>query len=263
MEPNESSPTPPPASRFTRTATRTTGLVALAGLAAGGAFAAVSGISDASSSTPSTSTTATSATPNPTAGTTWPGTNHGGGFDGDRGFGGGGFGGGGGTITAINGSTVTLRTEQSTETVKTTSKTTYTKERVATSFAQLHVGDVVRVDAPRPTSATATPGTGTVTATGIDVVQPELTGRVTKIEAGTYTLVGRNGQLETVSTAGSTRYFDGSTKTTAASVKVGSYVVAEGSQDSLTHLSADVVGLLPKPAPGAHGGGFPGRFGPR
>ena len=175
------------------------------------------------------------------------------------------FGGAGGTITAINGTTLTLRTEQGTETVKTTAKTTYTKERVATTFAQLHVGDVVHVRAPRPTSATAMPGTGTVTATDVDVALPELGGRVTKIDAGTYTLSGRDGQILTVSTTGSTRYYDGSTKTTAASVKVGSYVRAEGAQDSLTHLSADVVGVMTKPGAGAHGGGFPGKnwSGPR
>ncbi len=249
MEPNDTSSTPPAPTRIRRSLSRTTGLVALAGLTTGGAFAAVSGISAASNSAPS-APAAAAATPSPAT----PGADHDWGVHGA-------FGGAAGTITAVNGTTLTLRTEQGTETIKTTASTTYTKERLTISFAQLRLGDVIRVEAPRPVRKTATPGTGTVTATQLDVVLPELSGRVSQINGGTYTVVGPGGQLRSVSSASGTRYYNGPTKTTAASVKVGTYIVAEGYQDSLTHLSADVITVAPKADPGfgPHGGPFPGR----
>ncbi|MDQ6936531.1 MAG: DUF5666 domain-containing protein [Actinomycetota bacterium] len=248
MEPNDTSSTPPAPTRSRRSLTRTTGLVALAGLTTGGAFAAVSGISAASNSAPSAP--ATTAAPFPAT----PDTDHGWGAHGP-------FGGSAGTITAVNGTTLTLRTEQGTETVKTTASTTYTKERLTISFAQLRLGAVVRVEAPRPMGKTATPGTGNVTATQLDVVLPEFSGRVSQINGGTYTVVGSGGQLRTVTATTGTRYFNGPTKTTAASVKVGTYIVAEGNQDSLTHLSADVITVASKEDPGfgPHGGPFRGR----
>ena len=163
-----------------------------------------------------------------------------------------------GTVTTVSGSTLTLRTENGTETVKTTSSTKYTKEQLTVTFTSIKVGDVVRVQVPRPTSATVTPGTGTVTATQVEVVLPRLSGRVTAVGSDRYTLVGQDGQLVTVTTTGGTRYYNGTTKTTAAAVKVGSRVVAEGSQSSLTALSADTVTVVTM-----QGGGWgPGGWGP-
>lgn len=261
-----------------RAVSRPAGLMMITGLAAGGGFAAVTGISSASNSpatnttaasAPATSTAAPTTTPSAPAAPGGPGGR--GGFGGHGGFGGpggpgghGGFGrggGGDGTVTAINGSTLTLRTENGTETVKTTSTTKYAKERQSTTFSQIKVGDVVRIAALRPTTAAAVPGTGTVTATEIDVVLPTLAGRVTAVAAGKYTVVGRSGELLTISVSSSTRYYDGTTKSTASAVKVGSRIFAEGAQDTLTHLNADTVTVLPKLVAGAgkHG---PGGWGP-
>ncbi len=261
-----------------RAVTRPAGLVLITGLAAGGGFAAVTGISSASNSAASTSTSTTTTAASTAAPTTTPSAPAGpggrggfgrhGGFGGPGGFGGfGGFGRGGGgqgTVTAISGSTLTLRTENGTETVKTTSATKYAKERQSITFAQIKVGDVVRIAAPRPTTATAVPGTGTVTAIGVDVVLPTLGGRVTAVAAGKYTVVGRSGALLTINVSSSTKYYDGTTKSTAAAVKVGSRIVAEGAQDTLTHLKADTVTVLPKLVAGAgkHGPGGWGPWGP-
>jgi hypothetical protein len=153
-----------------------------------------------------------------------------------------------------------LRTEAGTETVKTSSSTVYTKEMETIAFSQLRVGDIVDVAAGRPTAATSTPGTGTVTATRVEVVLPELSGRVTSIAGGLYTLVGPDGRILTVtSTPGTTRFYRGSSKSTASTVKVGSYIVAEGAQDSLTHLSADTITVIPTSgAAGPRTGGFAG-----
>lgn len=174
---------------------RATRLVAVTGFAVGLGFAASSVFAaspTASSSAPSgTSSTAPARNP----GTAPLGGKHGHGPKG-----------GGGTITAINGSTLSLRTEQGTETVTTSSSTTYTKEQQSISIGGLHVGDIVHV-AGTPTSTSATPGTGTVAATAVAVVQPTLAGRVASVSGGTLNLIGKDGRQFTVSVTGSTRYY--------------------------------------------------------
>ncbi|MGH9065795.1 MAG: hypothetical protein ACRDZQ_08885 [Acidimicrobiales bacterium] len=143
-----------------------------------------------------------------------------------------------------------------TEAVDTSSSTTYTKELQTISFSSLRVGEVVHVaGSPASTSSSSTstsstrpePGTGTVDAARVTVVEPSFAGRVASASDGTYTLVGRDGQLLTVTTTGSTRYYDGTTRTSSSAISTGSHVMAMGPQDSLTHLSADVVVLAPAP----------------
>ncbi|MHB1534931.1 MAG: DUF5666 domain-containing protein [Acidimicrobiales bacterium] len=221
-----------------------------AGLAAGASFAAMTGISAAAATSGTTggsgSTTAPAPGPGPLGLRGGPG-----GLGGPRGPGGPG---GGGTITAINGSTLTLRTENGTETVDTSSSTTYSKEMQSIAFSDLHVNDVVHVaSTPPSTPPTASkttptePGTGTVKATAVTVVEPSFTGRVQSVSNGTYTLVGRDGQLLTVGTTGSTRYYKGTSKASSSAISVGAHVMAEGTQNDLTHLSADVIAVMPTP----------------
>lgn len=183
-----------------------------------------------------------------------------------------GFGGmAGGTITQISGSTLTLRTEAGTETVDTTSATQYTRERQTIALSDLKVGDVVHVIPTAGAARPATPGTGTVTASRIVVVEPVLAGRVTAVDGDTVSLVGRDGRELTVTLTGATKYFNGAANADRSAVTVGSRIMAMGSQDSLTHLTAGVVTVLPAGSRAAGpmwrgGGGFPGgrpgRFGP-
>jgi uncharacterized protein DUF5666 len=172
-------------------------------------------------------------------------------------------GGRGGTITQISGTTLTLRTEQGTETVNTSGSTQYTKDRQSIAFSDLKVGDVVRVLPAAASAKPATPGTGTITASRIVVVEPMLAGRVTAIDGDTVSLVGRDGRELTVTLTDSTRYFNGAQGADRAAITVGSRVVAAGSQDSLTHLTASTVTVLPAGGGGAGpmGRGLPGRPG--
>jgi hypothetical protein len=243
----------------------------IGGLAAGTAFAAVTGVASASSSRAKSRGPAggrvAPAAPGP--GLPGPGAPAGsgpGGAPAGRGPGGGppgvGGPGGGGTITAVSGSTLELRTMNGTETVHTSASTTYSKEMATTRFSDLAVGDVVQVTGV-PASASAgsssrgsssappPPGTGAVDATAVMVVEPSFTGRVTSDSNGTLRLVGPDGQLLSVSTTGATRYYRGTSRTEASAISDGDHVVAEGAQTSLTHLTADVVALAPTPpAPG-------------
>jgi hypothetical protein len=152
---------------------------------------------------------------------------------------------------------LTLRTENGTETVDTSSSTTYSKELQIIHFSDLRAGDVVAV-APLPpggssasggTSSTPPqPGTGTVKAAAVTVIEPSITGRVTSSSNGTYSLVGPGGRLLTVTTTGSTRYYNSSMSGTSASaISSGDHVVAEGTQSDLTHLTADVIAVMPTP----------------
>jgi hypothetical protein len=172
-------------------------------------------------------------------------------------------GGGGGTITQISGSTLTLRTQQGTETVNTSGSTQFMRDRQSIALTDLKVGDVVRVMPDAASAKPATPGTGTITASRIVVVEPMLAGRVAAIDGNIVSLVGRDGRELTVTLTDATRYFNGAQGADRAAVTVGSHVVAAGSQDSLTHLTASTVTVLPAGGGGVGpmGRGLPGRPG--
>jgi hypothetical protein len=169
----------------------------------------------------------------------------------------------------MNGSTLTLRTENGTETVDTSSPTTYSAELQTINFSDLHVGDIVSIaplapvgggSSSRGSSSKPTPlGTGTVKAGSVAVVKPSITGRVTSSRNGTYSLVGPGGQLLTVTTTSSTRYYNSSmSKSSASAISSGDHVVAEGAQSDLTHLTADVIAVMPiPPTPPAPVAGLP------
>jgi len=169
------------------------------------------------------------------------------GFGGPSAFGGGFFGvgfcgGETGTVTKISGSTLTLRTISGTVTVTTTSKTTYSREDKTVKFGAVAVGDVVAVRGTRGSAPTAT---SPIAATAITIEVPSITGRVQSVSGDTVTLVTSDGQLDYVTLSGATTY-QGVRGATAsvASVKAGVYIVAQGSQVSLTTFTADDVQVL-------------------
>jgi hypothetical protein len=169
------------------------------------------------------------------------------GFGGPSAFGGGFFGGGlcggeTGTVTKVSGSTLTLRTISGTVTVTTTSKTTYSRENKTVKFGAVAVGDVVAVRGSRGASPTAT---SPIAATAITIEVPSITGRVQSVSGDTVTLVTSDGQIEYVTLSGATAYHGiGSATATSASLKAGVYIVAQGSQASLTTFNADSVQVL-------------------
>jgi hypothetical protein len=169
------------------------------------------------------------------------------GFGGPSAFGGGFFGGGfcggeTGTVTKISGSTLTLRTVAGTVTVTTTATTTYSRENEKVKFGAVSVGDVVAVRGGRGSSPTAT---SPIAATSITIEVPSISGRVQSVTGETVTLVTGDGQLEDVTVSGATAFHGvrGATAT-IASLKAGVYIVAQGSQLSLTSFNADDVQVL-------------------
>lgn len=159
-----------------------------------------------------------------------------------------------GTVTAKKGNVLTLRTFRGTETVDTTSTTTYHKEMSTSSLSAVSVGDVIRVRQSGPPAPGSKPADRSVTAKSITIVVPSVLGRVVAVHGGTLTLVGRDGKLFSVTTSSSTRYFHGRKAASSSSVKVGRVVLAEGTRDGTRKLSAGAVIVLPahrpRPAPG-------------
>jgi hypothetical protein len=95
------------------------------------------------------------------------------------------------------------------------------------------------------------------------VVEPMLFGRVASIDGDTVNLVGRDGRELTVTLTGATKYYNGQQSADRSAVTVGSRILAMGSQDSLTHLTASTVTILPAGSRGAGPmwRGMPGRSG--
>jgi hypothetical protein len=173
-------------------------------------------------------------------------------------LGGGSCGGETGTVTQVSGSTLTLRTLAGTVKVTTTSSTTYSREEHQVKLSAVKIGDVVAVRGKR--TGTSPTATSPIAATEITIEVPSVTGRVQSVSGDTVTLVTGNGQLEYVTLSSSTAYH-GLRGASAAlsSIKAGVYVVAQGTQVSLTTLNADDVQVLGALSLTPHG--FPGHSG--
>lgn len=180
---------------------------------------------------------------------------HGGGLgDFGRGFGGGldegdpGFGrrvGGQITITAIDGNDLTLRTADGwTRTITVTSATTITEAGQAIAVGDLDVGDTVRFSQIARSD-------GTTTIDAIVVVVPTVGGTVTEVSSGSFKLTARDGTSWTITTTSATAYrlgvADATKSGTAADLKVGSSVIAQGTSATDGTMTAVTVRIrLPR-----------------
>lgn len=278
----------PKASKRASRVTRTTRAFMLGGLAAGVGFAAVTGVSAAagtgSSSGSHSSTGAPAHPPRGLPRMGWPGPDGPGGIGGPGGPGGPG-GRGEGTILKVttdgSGYELTVRTLRGTETVVTTSSTEITgPDLQSTSLSSSDVGRVVRIQSKPPapptsrsSSSSSSSSSGTIDATGIQLVDPSVMGRVLEVGSGGYTLVGRDGQEITVTTtSGTTRYLTGrkdgkpETTTSAPSYSVGEILFVSGTETksgsqsasrATTTIAAVLVGKAPAGPVGPPWGGPP------
>jgi hypothetical protein len=138
-------------------------------------------------------------------------------------------------VTAINGTSVSLRTEDGwTRTVTVTEDVTITKAGVEIELGALSVGDTVRLRQTRNDD-------GTWTVTGIVVVVPTTVGTVTAVDADSITIRGRNGTTEEIATTSSTVYRLGPNAGARSDVVVGAVIVAAGTEDAAGKLTATTV----------------------
>ncbi len=233
------------------------------GIVAGAAFLFVVGAVAAMGASPAPST-GTDPAANPAAsaapgsstapGATKPdGDRHGfGGFGGPGGFGLGGFGRLGFrdiTITAINGSDLSLKTADGwTRTISVTSTTTITKGGAAITVSDLAVGDQIAFAQDRATD-------GTYTVTAIKVILPTTGGQVSAVNSNTITVTQPGGTTATIHVDGNTKYQVNGAAGALSDIKVGSFIVAEGTQRTDGSLDAAAIHAGDR---GIKGPGFPG-----
>lgn len=175
---------------------------------------------------------------------------------GPGGFARGGFRFGGGvvgpiTVTAVNGSSVSLKTADGwTRTITVGDAAKITKGGATIKASDLAVGDTVRLGQTRQDD-------GTFTVGSIVVELPRVIGTVTAKDADSMTIKGLDGTVSTLHVgAGTTYRVAGKTDAGLTDVAVGDLVVAEGTKRADGSLDALTVGT------GFGRGGFPGRNGP-
>ena len=208
------------------------------GMVAGAALLVVIGAVAAMGASPTPPSTTTNPGANAAPGTgAAPGTNQIGPRFGKRGdfFGRGGF--HDITIKAIDGSNLSLATDDGwTRTITVTGSTTITKGGATIAVGDLKVGDQIRF---RQTKG----ADGTFTITAIHVVLPAIAGKVTAIVANDITVTQRDGTTATIHVNGATTYLvRGVTTATLSDIKVGAIIVAEGTLRTDGSLEAARVG---------------------
>lgn len=140
------------------------------------------------------------------------------------------------TISAISGSDLTLTSPSGwTRTATVTDATTLTRAGQKIALTDLKVGDEVRVQQTRNAD-------GTTTISQIDVVLPQVIGRVTATTADSIAIGRADGTSMTIHVDASTTYqVRGLTTATLADIKAGMIVVATGPQNADGSLQALAV----------------------
>jgi uncharacterized protein DUF5666 len=171
----------------------------------------------------------------------------------DRAFGGGPFGLGGGarfgfgniTVVGIDGSNVSLKTDDGwTRTIAVTGSTKLTKGGNAIALGDIKAGDRIRFRETRNAD-------GTFTIQAVEVVLPSVVGKVTAKTADSITVQTAGGGTATIHVSGSTTYrVAGKANATLGDIVVGAIIGAQGEQRADGSLDATTV----------RGAGKPGRW---
>jgi hypothetical protein len=215
--------------------------IGLVGIAAA-ALIAVAILAVGSTATPSGTLAAGSGT---SSGATVPDLNFGGGGPGDHG----GPGMGGITISAISGSSISLKTADGwTRTISVDSGTTYSKGGTTIALADLKVGDEIGFRETKESD-------GSYTIDSIAVILPHAGGEVTAVTGSTITVKDRDGTSVTIKVTGSTTYDVAGSTAKLSDIKVGMFLVAEGTQNSDGSLTATAVRAAGHDGPGGRGFG--------
>ena len=140
------------------------------------------------------------------------------------------------TISAINGSSLSLKTEDGwTRTITVGSSTTITKGDATIAIGDLAVGDEIRFAQEKATD-------GSFSITAIRVVLPAIGGEVTAIAGNTITVTSKDGTTGTIHVDSDTAYnVDGTSGKALSDITVGSFVIAEGTLRTDGSLDADAV----------------------
>jgi hypothetical protein len=142
---------------------------------------------------------------------------------------------GGITITAINGSNISLETVDGwTRTITVDADTDYSKEGDAITLADLAVGDEIRFRQTHEDD-------GTWTIDAIAVVLPRVGGQVTAVEGSTISVEQRDGTTATITVTGDTTFTVNGDEAALADIEVDMYLVAVGTENSDGSLTATAI----------------------
>jgi uncharacterized protein DUF5666 len=151
------------------------------------------------------------------------------------------------TISAIDGSSLSLETEDGwTRTITVTETTTITKGGATIALGDLAVGDEIRFRQERASD-------GTYSVTAIVVVLPTVVGEITAIDGSTITVTQPGGTTATIHVDSDTTYRTADGAGSLSDLQVGAVIVAEGTQRADGSLDADAIGSGFKDGRGRHG----------
>jgi hypothetical protein len=156
-----------------------------------------------------------------------------------------------GQITAISGSSFTIESKgfrlktSDSQNVNTDSKTTFTKNGVAATFADLAIGERVVV------TGTLDSANKVIIATNINIIVnsagTNFMGTIKSVSGNSLTITDKKGNNYTVD-AGSAKIIQGKNKnSTITALKAGEKIIVFGSQASgTTNISASVIRIIPQ-----------------
>ena len=164
------------------------------------------------------------------------------------------------TITAISGSTISLKTADGwTRTITVDSGTTYEKGGAAAALVDLKVGDEIQFSESRGTK-------GTYTINAIAIIPPHAGGTVSAISGSTITVTSPGGETATIKVGSTTTYaVGGNAGAKLADIKTGMVLMATGTRNSdgsLTATSVKAFDPSTLAGRGNHGFGHGGPGGP-
>lgn len=152
-----------------------------------------------------------------------------------NGFGGFGHGLGRITVTAISGSALSLETADGwTRTITVDAGTTYSKSGGTIALGDIAVGDEIAFKQTLEDD-------GTWTIDAVAVIPPHAGGDVTAVSGSTITVTQHDGTTATITVTADTTYEVGGAAATLADVKVGMFLVAEGTANTDGSLTATDV----------------------
>jgi len=141
------------------------------------------------------------------------------------------------TITAIDGSNLSLKTNDGWTRTIDASSATITRGGQKIAVGDLNVGDTVLLKEQRNSD-------GTYAITAIVVVQPEIRGTVQDVTSDGFTVKQADGTTQAVTVTGSTTYSLGRQAADKSAVKAGAKVDVEGTKSGST-FTATTVSIAP------------------
>jgi hypothetical protein len=147
------------------------------------------------------------------------------------------------TITAINGSKLSLQTTDGWTRTIDSAGATITKAGQNIGVVDLKVGDSITFRESRQSD-------GSYKITTIAVVVPTASGTVTAVTTSTVTITQPGGTSRTLNTTGSTTYTKGGAAAARSDLVVGSRISAQGTLDSSGTFTATAIEIAPSAVQG-------------